>query len=263
MIVSSLLLASIAAAYSEQLVTIELTTEKESYSIGDPIVISGKVSRVIEEQQLIIRVFNPNNIAYSLAQLQVTEDGSFTHKFTVGGKLGIPGTYTIKANYAIVTAEKMIELTPREKASEIVKFAGETFDVRYMIKNAKLLSIEVDPEFLSILIFIQSDAELSGSLEILLPRGLIDAKQDARDKNFIVFVDGEETPYNELESKEDSRRILIEFPEGTGDIEIVGTSVIPEFLGMAGILLAFSMAAIISVLISNKISNERRLIEER
>lgn len=225
-------------------------TDRAEYTIGDRITLTGKVSKVVEGYALTIQVFNPNNSGYTFAQINVQEDKSFVYEFVVGGKLGVPGEYTIRTTYAGATSSTTIKLMPAEKASYTIQFAGETIDVTYDLKNGKLKNIEVDPEFLSILILIEGDEDRSGSLEITLPRQLLDANKDKRDSSFFVFIDGEESLYKEIGTAKESRTLLIDLPEDSRDIEIVGTSVIPEF--SAGLALALAIGSVVIIMIAIK-----------
>lgn len=63
----------------------------------------------------------------------------------------------------------------------------------------------------------------SGSLEIILPRELIDAKiSEDIDDMFFVLIDGEEVPYTEAVN-EASRTLTIQFGQDSKMIEIMGT----------------------------------------
>ena len=89
-------------------------------------------------------------------------------------------------------------------------------------------SVEIDPAFQSLIITVETELT-NGKLEITLDRDLIDAKIDGEDDQFIVFVDGDEGFYEEIASTPSERTLEIVVPNGTTDIEIVGTHVVPEF----------------------------------
>ncbi len=246
-------ISSFSAAHAQQPVSIEISTDKNTYSIGDTITITGKVSKVLQGYQPTIQVFNPKNVAYSFAQVNLTASGNFTHQFVVGGKLGIVGEYTVKVTYVGATQSIKIQLQPGQKASYMVKFAGETLDVRYVIKSAVLSRIDVDPALLSILISIKAGEEKPGSIEVTLPRALVDAKDGSNDKEFSVFVDGQPSSYKEVKTTDDSRTLLIEFPEATENVEISGTTVIPEF--PFSIIIALAIGSAVTIMTARIRSN--------
>ena len=97
----------------------------------------------------------------------------------------------------------------------------EEYTVDYEIDGGKVLSIELDSDFIELIIDIDSTDD--GILEISIPRELLDAKFDNVDDVFFVLVDGFLTEYLELTNGDDSRTILIPFFSGDSQIEIIGT----------------------------------------
>lgn len=87
-------------------------------------------------------------------------------------------------------------------------------------------------------------ASRDGFVEITLPRALIDSRSvDDTDGPFFVLVDGRVAPHQETGTTEISRTLRIEFGEGSGTIEVVGTWVtVPEFGMVAVMVLAGAMA---------------------
>ena len=97
----------------------------------------------------------------------------------------------------------------------------EQYTVNYEIDGGKVLSIELDSDFIELI--IDFDSTDDGILEISFPRELLDAKFDNVDDVFFVLVDGFLTEYLELTNGDDSRTILIPFFSGDSQIEIIGT----------------------------------------
>jgi len=97
----------------------------------------------------------------------------------------------------------------------------EQYTVNYEIDGGKVLSIELDSDFIELI--IDFDSTDDGILEISIPRELLDAKFDNVDDVFFVLVDGFLTEYLELTNGDDSRTILIPFFSGDSQIEIIGT----------------------------------------
>jgi hypothetical protein len=63
----------------------------------------------------------------------------------------------------------------------------------------------------------------SGTLTLWLPTEVIDA-----DGEFSVFVDGNDSASTELDPTADARVLEIDFDEGAGEIQVMGTSIVPE-----------------------------------
>jgi len=83
-----------------------------------------------------------------------------------------------------------------------------------------------------------------GTLTIKLPRTLIDAKEGNSDNSFFVLVDGTETKFDETKDDE-FRTINTSFPQGTKEIWVVGTQVIPEFGPLTSAVLAIAVIPLI------------------
>jgi plastocyanin len=90
-------------------ITLNLSTDKKEYTIGDIVQITGKVSPV-SDKSVIVQVFNPSNFAFSFGQLQTSNDGSFAYSFALNGDLAKEGDYTIRATYSNKTATAIIQV---------------------------------------------------------------------------------------------------------------------------------------------------------
>jgi hypothetical protein len=69
------LLAVPVHVYAQQGITV--TLDKQEYSTGDTLMVSGKVPRVITGLDVIIQIINPKNAQAALAQVTPNTDGSF------------------------------------------------------------------------------------------------------------------------------------------------------------------------------------------
>ncbi len=108
-----------------------------------------------------------------------------------------------------------------------LELEDQVFKIPYSITNANLRGIEADPDFTSIVISF-SESKKSGTLEIVIPRNLIDARTDGGsgdDDDFIVLVDGEEETSEETNKSPCFRTLLIPVPGGAEEIEIIATSI--------------------------------------
>lgn len=97
----------------------------------------------------------------------------------------------------------------------------EGFDVPYDIDGGTILSAFLDPDFVELIVLI--DSANDGLLEITIPRQLLDAKFGESDDVFFVLVDGFETDYVEFETTANSRTIIIPFFAGDEIFEVIGT----------------------------------------
>ncbi len=123
----------------------------------------------------------------------------------------------------------------------------QTFPIEYMITgggSVENMTIQSENQTLEVTI---SSEESNGTLSLRLPREVIDSQTDeGSDADFAAFIDNAEfTEPSEMEAGNDTRTLLIGFPEGAESVEIIGTSVIPEFSTIAIVVLAVAIVGII------------------
>ena len=240
-----------------------VTTDKESYGIGDIVKISGEVRELLSGYPVTLQVIAANGNIVTLAQLDVNADKTFGLEITSGGPLWkSTGEYTVLVLYGTQsrTAETTFQFGgpgsgttpgpsgPRIEIGDTGKFIG------YSITGGSVISIVEDFKSHSLIITISTTSD--GELTITLPRSVIDAKMDDTDTDdeYIVLVDFEEIPdYTESKTPTD-RTLIIPFEDGTEVIEIIGTFVIPEFGTIAVLILAIAIISIIAVSSKTKLS---------
>jgi plastocyanin len=129
-----------------------------------------------------------------------------------------------------------------EEGTVTVTFEDSSFDVAATLSNGSIMFIDVDPDFTSLILTVETSATDDGELMITLPRELIDSQVNGADDDFIILVDGEESDYTEHSTTDTERMLTIAVPAGVEEIEIVGTQVVPEFplavMAVMGIIVA-------------------------
>ena len=125
-----------------------------------------------------------------------------------------------------------------------IKIQGTDIELTYAIAGGVINQVIPDIEAQSLM--VQIDSISNGTLVIKLPREAIDAKFGEDDDDFFVLIDGVESDFDETRTGVE-RTLSIEYPEGTEDIEIIGTYVIPEFGGIAVLILMVSVFSVIFV----------------
>ena len=254
---SAIIIASIgiAPAFGQIADSIVVTTDKPSYEDGETILVTGEVRELLSGYPISLRVIAPNGNLVSVAQIDVGSDKKFSAELTAGGALmRSEGTYTIAVLYGTEsrTAETTFAFGGSTPSGETkIKVEGTDFTVSYKITGGKLVSITPDVDAHSLTIAITASQD--GSLEITLPRALIDAKMGDQDDTFFVLVDGEEVDFEETTSSTD-RTLTIQFPAGAEEIEIIGTFVVPEFGTIAVMILAVAIISIIAVSAKSRLS---------
>ncbi|MDE1867432.1 MAG: PEFG-CTERM sorting domain-containing protein, partial [Thaumarchaeota archaeon] len=124
---------------------------------------------------------------------------------------------------------------------------GTNVSVKYSITNGKVLDIKADTNSKSLIVTIQTTGD--GALTIDMPRSLIDAKKtDGTDDQYFVLNDGQENDqFQETSNTATDRTLQIPFTNGTSQIEIIGTMVVPEFGPIAALVLAVAIISIIAI----------------
>ena len=254
----AIMIASIgmAPAFGQIVEPIVVTTDKTSYAEGEPIMVTGEVSEILFGYAISVMVIAPNGNVVSLDQVMVGQDKKFSTELTAGGILmKQSGEYTVQVLYGTDnrTSETSFTFegsTPQDREN-LIGVDTTDFMVSYEITGGKLLSIAPDLDANSLIIAI--DAFDDGQLTITLPRELIDAKIGDEDDQFFVLVDGEEVDFDETTTSTD-RTLVISFPAGAEEIEIIGTFVIPEFGAIAALILAVAIISIIVVSSKSRLS---------
>lgn len=122
---------------------------------------------------------------------------------------------------------------------------GQTHPIEYMITGGSVENMTIHSENQTLGVTINSIS--NGTLSLRLPREVIDSKTvEGSDADFAAFIDNAEYEQpGEIEPAEDTRTLLIGFPAGAGSIDVIGTSVIPEFSTIAVVVLAIAIVGII------------------
>src|ERR687894_2981213 len=122
---------------------------------------------------------------------------------------------------------------------------GQTLPIEYIITGGSVENMTINGENQTLGVTINSMS--NGTLSLRLPREVIDSKTvEGTDADFAAFIDNAEYEEpGEIEPSEDTRTLLIGFPAGAGSIDVIGTSVIPEFSTIAVIMLAVAIVGIV------------------
>ena len=260
LIVLFLMISSTPVFAQENLTSqiLTLNTDKEAYYDGDVITITGQVTKVISGEEIILQIFFGKNLI-GIDQVSVTQDGEFTKTIRTGGPLWQnEGSVVIKITYGKESTEATFQFfkqTGTDFASiyEVDIPDGGTFDIEYTMKGGVVDSMTVNPHSLSLDIGILTNSD--GVLDISIPRNALDSiDENGFDTEFIILiyssneVNPVQTDYNKIEFDDESRSIYIPIKNGDSKIQIVGTSIIPEF----GVLiqLVLIVAIITTIIIS-------------
>lgn len=228
---------------------ITVTTDSQSYNDSDKITISGNTRDYIVGTPITVIIRNPVGNIVMLAQVPLEANKTYSTTMKTGGSLWqSPGTYEVDVTFG--TSDRSAKTTFQFSGSKgtlslskSISVEGANFTATYSITNGKMLGMKTDSQSKSILVGIQTTGD--GVLTITLPRALIDAKAMSHDDQYYVLLDGQEAEFDESSTTSTARTLSIPFTDGTEEIEIIGTQVIPEFGPIAVLVLAIMIMAII------------------
>ena len=234
--------------------SITVSTDKNSYKIGDTIVISGQVQAVVPGTPLTVQILDSNTNLIQVAQIDVSSDGKFTKSFLASGPLWKSnGVYTVKVQYGLPNVTAQATFSFQSSIAPISNIfqvkdpnSQQTFSVNYTITGGNIKDMTIDAQSISLIVSVNSTSD--GTVTLQMPRTLIDAKTSSgQDDSFIILIDGAEVKSQSESSNSDYRTLTIPFLQGDQDIEIIGTQVVPEFGPIAALVLAIAIISIIAV----------------
>ena len=258
------------SAYNDNDNTV-ITLNKESYAAGETITVTGSVLSA-EAGPITIVIFSPNANVVSIAQVDPDSDKNFSEDIatSIGGKWKETGTYIMKVTHYWGTTELQFEygglmqaqvspstgvddiedtndfgLSSVDTLGDYSTIAIEENDLFYKITGGQVLKIIPDTDSISLIIQIETFSD--GDLLITLPKTVIDTSEG----DFFVLVDGEETVFY-AEQTPDSWTLRIPFYNGSEEIEIIGTFVIPEFGTITQFVLIIAILSIIIITTKTK-----------
>ena len=246
-----------------------ISTDKEAYAAGETITVSGNLA-TSDYSPVILQIVSPNGNLIRVEQLSPDSEQNFTVDVAteIGGVWKETGTYVIKATHyydsfetqfdyggMISAAVKSSEtLSESEMGQTVDPLSGgtnvitiEDYDILYQITGAKIIKIIPDVENKSLIIEIETFSD--GELMLTIPKQILDTNEG----DFFVLVDGEETNHDSS-STDDAWTLIIPFYNGSEEIEIIGTFVIPEFGTIAAIILAVAITSIIIISARSKLN---------
>ncbi|MFZ1076560.1 MAG: PEFG-CTERM sorting domain-containing protein [Nitrosotalea sp.] len=244
-------IANMTASSTTAAVTV--VTDKPSYNDGDTVKISGTTANYLGDTPLTLILRNPVGNIVKVDQITVGSDKTFSSSAVATGALWISaGTYTISVQYGspsdtATTTFQFSGSSPTPSGPSTIPVDGTSYSISYTITNGKVTDIKADPASKSLTVSIQTTGD--GLLTITMPRALIDAtNSDGSIAKFVVLNDGQEnTQANETMTTSTDRTLAIPFKNGTQQIEIIGTFVIPEFGPIAVAVLAIAVVSIIAI----------------
>ncbi len=229
-----------------------------TFDHGSKIVINGHSTLNNPDVPIVFTVTNPIGNIVTIDQIMVKPNSDFKVEFNPTGPLWKQdGMYIIKAqagpqstvfkvNVKLISMDSQSSL---ECDSNEITVSGDNGG-QYCIPFESTFPLTQMTGFLNtetktLILTVQNN--FAQILHIDIDRKLLNAKSsDGEDTEFIVMVNGEPADIEENDSELAGHRTLtISFGAGDTTIEIIGTSVIPEFGSIALLILIVSIITVV------------------
>jgi hypothetical protein len=212
-------------------------TDKSLYLDNETIVISGHVLDQEPGKTIHIQIYN--STFAMVRDYQAIESANGTFILRIKADLGTTGQYNVQAfvQSGLWSGNQFMFISGPYK----LVIGDKIYPINYTITDGRLGSISLDNKTNSLTAHI-IDAPSGTTLNLELPRELIDAKSDNNGTDFEVLIRGgsadyQNAPYSIIKTNTDSRMMQLPLsygqneynPSGTWDVKITGTKIIPEF----------------------------------
>jgi len=102
---------------------------------------------------------------------------------------------------------------------------GKLYDITYEAKDVTVFEVIPNPDD-SELIFVIDVTSPIATLELTIPRELLDSKENDNDIDFFIIADGDDVTFTEKEATDTTRTLFMELSLGTTELEIFGTHLV-------------------------------------
>ena len=215
-----------------------------TYDHNSIITINGHSKLGNPETPITIEVTNPIGNLVTVQQITVWKNSDFSVKFTTNGPLWTKdGMYIIKAQGGdgpFTIFKTKVELSggvPTGGKCAVNELSANNYCIPYSITGATVSSSSINTKNKSIMIMLSNSED--GTLDIKPSTDIIKGIS-------LVLVDGQQWDDVTISGND----VTIMLPAGTEEIEVIGTSVVPEFGSLAVLILV--IAIVTGVVFSRK-----------
>ena len=204
---------------------ITISTDKNSYTFGEKIIISGKVADATPGSKIVLSVIDPAGKIIQTQSITLSYEQRFYAELTADSfPWEISGNYLVKVSSKSREAETVFSFSTTHHPEEItksIKIFGTQQNLVYSITSGTVSLVMPNEDSNSLRFSLNTNS--GGRFTVELPRTLIDAKTIyGEEDSFEVFSDDMKTEYVEKIGPNE-RTLTIPFSYKTKSIEIVGT----------------------------------------
>ncbi|MGQ0638274.1 MAG: hypothetical protein ACT4N1_02780 [Nitrososphaerota archaeon] len=108
-----------------------------------------------------------------------------------------------------------------ETATISVDF-GKLYEITYDAKDVTIFEVVPNPDEIELIFEVDVTSPIA-TLELTIPRELLDATEDGEDTTFFVIADGDLVTFSEKKATDTTRTLFIQLSPGTSELEVFGT----------------------------------------
>jgi len=204
---------------------ITISADKNSYTFGEKIIISGKVADATPGSKIVLSVIDPTGKIILTQTITLSYEQRFYAELTADSSLWEnSGNYLVKVSSKSSEAETAFSFSTTHHPEEItksIKIFGSQQNLAYSITSGTVSLVMPNEDSNSLRFSLNTNS--GGHFTVELPRTLIDAKTTyGKEDIFEVFSDDRKTVYVEKIGPTE-RTLTIPFSYKTKSIEIMGT----------------------------------------
>ena len=115
--------------------TVDITSDSESYALGESVIFSGSVNKYVEERNLRISIFDSGNNLIVTQKTPVNPDGTFLHEVILNKKF-LDGKFKVKSQYGSSKATiNIMSFVIQSNNNDDVSSTSQTTEIPEWIKS--------------------------------------------------------------------------------------------------------------------------------
>jgi len=102
---------------------------------------------------------------------------------------------------------------------------GKLYDITYNAKDVTVFEVIPNSDDAELIFIIDVTSPIA-TLELTIPRELLDSKENGNDIDFFIIADGADVTFSEKEATDTSRTLFMQLSPGTTELEVFGTQLV-------------------------------------
>lgn len=102
---------------------------------------------------------------------------------------------------------------------------GKLYEITYNEKDVTVFEVVPNPDEVELIFEVDVTSPIA-TLELIIPRELLDATEDGEDAPFFVIADGDLVTFSEKKATDTTRTLFIQLSPGTSELEVFGTHLV-------------------------------------